>query len=113
MARGVEGRNSIAPQQSIAPVLEQWEALKRAATDCIIANGGALSRYHGIGSEHAAWMSRENGAIEMDARRAVKNALDPKDVMNPGKWLAARPVPDSVDAAIEYQERFWNLPTSG
>jgi hypothetical protein len=58
-------------------------------------------------------MSRENGAIEMDARRAVKNALDPKDVMNPGKWLAARPVPDSVDAAIEYQERFWNLPTSG
>ncbi|MEW5719492.1 MAG: FAD-binding oxidoreductase [Chloroflexota bacterium] len=88
--------------------IEQWEAIKRAATDCIVANGGALSHHHGVGYEHAAWMNRENGAVGMDALRAVKNALDPKNVMNPDKWLGAEP--SSVDAAIEYQERFWNLP---
>ena len=86
----------------------QWETIKRAATDCIVENGGTLSHHHGVGYEHAAWMNRENGAVGMDALRAVKRALDPNDVMNPGKWLVAEP--SSVDAAIEYQERFWNLP---
>jgi alkyldihydroxyacetonephosphate synthase len=88
--------------------IAQWETIKRAATDCIVANGGTLSHHHGVGYEHAAWMNRENGAVGMDALRAVKHALDPNDVMNPGKWLVAEP--NSVDAAIEYQERFWNLP---
>ncbi len=90
--------------------IEQWETIKRAATECIVANGGALSHHHGVGYEHAAWIDRENSAVGMDALRAVKHALDPHDVMNPGKWLAARPASGSVDAAIEYQERFWNLP---
>ena len=88
--------------------IAQWETIKRAATDCIVANGGTVSHHHGIGYEHAAWMNRENDVIGMDVLRAVKNALDPKDVMNPGEWLGAEP--SSVDAAIEYQERFWNLP---
>lgn len=91
--------------------IAQWEMIKRAATDCIVANGGTVSHHHGVGYEHAAWMNRENGALGMDALRAVKNALDPNDVMSPGKWLGAEPSP--VDAAIEYQERFWNLPASG
>ena len=88
--------------------IAQWEAIKRVATDCIVANGGMLSHHHGVGYEHAAWMRRENGVIGIDALRAVKNALDPNEVMNPGKWLVAEP--GSVNAAIEYQERFWNLP---
>ena len=88
--------------------IAQWETIKRAATDCIVANGGTVSHHYGVGYEHAAWMSRENGVVGMDALRAAKNALDPNNVMNPGKWLVAES--SSVDAAIEYQERFWNLP---
>lgn len=87
--------------------IEQWETIKRAATDCIVANGGTLSHHHGIGYEHAAWIQRENGTVGMDALKALKTALDPKNVMNPGKWLEAEQ--STVTLALEYQERFWNI----
>jgi len=96
-------------RMSTDQAIRQWETIKRAATECIVAKGGTLSHHHGIGYEHAAWMSREHGAIGMDALRALKRALDPKNVMNPGKWLAVKQT--KVDLALEYQERFWNLPT--
>jgi alkyldihydroxyacetonephosphate synthase len=116
MARAAEG------QGAAAPLLAQWEAIKRAAIECIIANRGTVSRHHGIGHAHAAWMDREVGAtpalavtagasVGLDALRAAKNALDPNNVMNPGKWLA--PEPRLADIAIEHQERFWNLPSKG
>ena len=63
----------------------QWEAIKRAATECIMANAGTLSHHHGIGYEHAPWMVTEVGERGMDALRAVKRTLDPSDIMNPGK----------------------------
>ncbi|MBI5035106.1 MAG: FAD-binding oxidoreductase [Chloroflexi bacterium] len=88
--------------------IEQWETIKRAATDCIMTNGGTLSHHHGVGYEHAAWMQRENGKVGMDALKALKSALDPKNVMNPGKWLEAEH--SMVGLAMEYQERFWNIP---
>jgi len=50
-------------------------------------------------------------SVGLDALRAAKNALDPNNVMNPGKWLA--PEPRLADIAIEHQERFWNLPSKG
>ena len=68
-------------------VMGQWETIKRAATECIMANGGTLSHHHGIGYEHAPWMVDEIGARGLDALRAVKQALDPNDIMNPGKIL--------------------------
>lgn len=101
-------RMAMEGRHSTAPILEQWETIKRAATDCIAQNGGTLSHHHGIGYEHAAWLASENGQVGMAALRAVKSALDPNNVMNPGKWLEAEPT--TIDLALESQERFWNLP---
>jgi len=91
--------------------IAQWEAIKRAATDCIVENGGTLSHHHGVGYEHAAWLARENGAVGMAVLRALKNFCDPTNVMNPGKGLD--PASASVELAIEYQERFWNRFSEG
>jgi len=65
--------------------LEQWAAVKKAATDRIMRCGGTLSHHHGVGLDHAPWMALEHGTVGLKALRALKQALDPYGVMNPGK----------------------------
>ena len=67
--------------------LEQWSAVKRDATEAILAAGGALSHHHGVGVDHAPWLVREKGALALDVLRAAKATLDPRGLMNPGKLL--------------------------
>jgi len=67
--------------------LEQWAAVKRDATEAILAAGGTLSHHHGVGVDHAPWLAREKGALALDVLRAAKAALDPRGLMNPGKLL--------------------------
>ena len=67
--------------------IAQWRAIKKAATDAIMANGGTLSHHHGVGEDHLPWMAQEQGALGIDVLRAIKVALDPKGTLNPGKLL--------------------------
>jgi alkyldihydroxyacetonephosphate synthase len=67
--------------------LEQWRAVKQAAGDAIVANGGTITHHHAVGRDHAPWMAREIGAGGLAALRAVKAELDPAGIMNPGKLL--------------------------
>ena len=65
--------------------VEQWEHLKKKASDAILDNGGTITHHHGVGYEHAPWFEREYGPQGMEALRALKKALDPAGIMNPGK----------------------------
>ena len=47
--------------------------------------GGTLSGEHGIGLMKSSYMESELGAAGLSAMRAVKDALDPHGIMNPGK----------------------------
>jgi alkyldihydroxyacetonephosphate synthase len=67
--------------------IERWRAVKRAAGDAIVAGGGTITHHHAIGRDHAAWMPREIGSTGSSALRALKQALDPHAIMNPGKLL--------------------------
>jgi alkyldihydroxyacetonephosphate synthase len=64
--------------------IAQWWSIKRAATEAILAHGGALSHHHGIGRDHAAWLAREYGALGMQALRALKSSFDPDGLLNAG-----------------------------
>lgn len=41
--------------------IKQWQEVKTAATDAILAAGGVLSHHHGIGRDHAEWMPKAVG----------------------------------------------------
>ena len=74
------------PMDARDPVT-QWRHIKHAATDAIVSAGGTLSHHHGVGSDHAAWLARENGPLGMQSLGALKSTLDPDGIMNPGKLL--------------------------
>ncbi len=76
----------LAPQERGGEV-EQWERVKAAATEAIVSRGGALSHHHGIGSDHRAWMEPYLGRSGARWLAAIKSALDPGGVMNPGKLV--------------------------
>lgn len=67
--------------------IEQWRAVKRAASEAIVAGGGTITHHHAVGRDHAPWLQREIGGEGVAAIRALKAELDPAGIMNPGKLL--------------------------
>ncbi|HEY5343701.1 MAG TPA: FAD-binding oxidoreductase [Solirubrobacteraceae bacterium] len=67
--------------------LEQWAAVKRAASRAIVAGGGTITHHHALGRDHAPWLADEVGREGVAALRALKGELDPAGIMNPGKLL--------------------------
>jgi alkyldihydroxyacetonephosphate synthase len=67
--------------------IEQWRAVKRAASEAIVAAGGTITHHHGVGRDHAPYMEAEIGGLGLDVLRAAKDRLDPAGIMNPGKLL--------------------------
>jgi alkyldihydroxyacetonephosphate synthase len=70
------------------PEAEAREAYYRAAWDAgtraVLAAGGALSHHHGVGLNRARFV-REALGDAFDVLAAVKQALDPHGILNPGK----------------------------
>ncbi|MFJ3925235.1 FAD-binding oxidoreductase [Streptomyces sp. NPDC090022] len=67
--------------------IEQWQAAKRAASDAIMANGGTITHHHAVGTDHRPWMEQEIGELGAAVLRAVKGAVDPVGILNPGKLI--------------------------
>ncbi|HVX19469.1 MAG TPA: FAD-binding oxidoreductase [Acidimicrobiales bacterium] len=65
---------------------EVWDA----GTRTVLANGGALSHHHGIGLNRSRFMAEALGG-GLDVLAAVKAALDPHGILNPGKLGLASP----------------------
>jgi FAD/FMN-containing dehydrogenase len=59
------------------------EAVLRLAAAC----GGTISAEHGVGVAKARWLSLARSPEEVRAMRAIKRALDPDGILNPGVML--------------------------
>jgi glycolate oxidase subunit GlcD len=61
--------------------------------------GGTVTGEHGIGSIKVDWLEREVGPVSLSVHRAIKDALDPQGLLNPGKVLRRAHVRDIGTAA--------------
>jgi len=55
--------------------------------DLVIAAGGSISAEHGIGQNKRAELERLSSDARLTMLRAIKMAIDPKNIMNPGKLV--------------------------
>jgi FAD/FMN-containing dehydrogenase len=67
--------------------LARWKDLNRVVHDIVNAYGGSISAEHGIGVLKREEGRRYKSAIEIDLMRRIKQAIDPKGIMNPGKGI--------------------------
>jgi FAD/FMN-containing dehydrogenase len=65
----------------------QAAAANRVVHDLVARLGGSVSAEHGVGQLRRAELTQYKSPVEMDLMRSVKRALDPFDLMNPGKVL--------------------------
>lgn len=79
-----------APGQSIEAHMAHYQALSQLVHDGAHALGGSISAEHGIGQGKRDLLPRYKSAVELDLMRRIKQALDPRGLLNPGKVLAER-----------------------
>ncbi len=64
--------------------LEQWAAVKEAASEAIVAGGGTVTHHHAVGREHRPWYDLQRPEPFVAALSAAKRAVDPAGTLNPG-----------------------------
>jgi alkyldihydroxyacetonephosphate synthase len=72
------------PEEAEPTYLACWEKTMEAT----LKVGGTICHHHGIGRVRSRWMPAEHGE-GLSIMRAVKRALDPNNIMNPGVLLPA------------------------
>ena len=65
--------------------IKRAEALLERLVERALAMDGTCTGEHGIGQGKMKYLKAEHGEPALDAMRAIKRALDPLDIMNPGK----------------------------
>lgn len=72
--------------------IAQYERVKQAANDTIVAYGATITHHHAVGTEHAGMLTDEIGEVGVRLLRAARAEVDPSGIMNPGKLLGERNV---------------------
>jgi len=70
---------------SVEAHMKNYVALSELVHDSAHAHGGAISAEHGIGQRKLAMLPRYKSPVELDLMRRIKRALDPQNLLNPGK----------------------------
>ena len=76
----------IAPGRRGAEVA-QWDEIKVAASEALLAAGATITHHHAIGRDHRPWYDRQRPEPFARALAAAKAAVDPRGVLNPGVLL--------------------------
>jgi glycolate oxidase len=67
---------------------EQWKKVEQMVAEefaIALELGGTLSGEHGVGALKRPYMETALGAVSLDIQKRIKAALDPLNILNPGK----------------------------
>lgn len=80
---------NVAPPAGVAhdDFLAHQAEVNRIVHDLVAESGGSISAEHGIGVLKREELARYKSPVELGMMRAIKAALDPLGIMNPGKIL--------------------------
>ena len=80
---------NVAPPDGISneDFLRNQDKVNRVVHDSVVGFGGSISAEHGIGALKRDELAHYKSAVELNMMRAIKAALDPLGIMNPGKIL--------------------------
>jgi FAD/FMN-containing dehydrogenase len=67
--------------------LAQWDEVQLCVHDMVREFGGSISAEHGVGAMKVATLPRYKSHAELDVMRGLKAALDPNNILNPGKTV--------------------------
>jgi FAD/FMN-containing dehydrogenase len=67
--------------------LARWDEINAIVYDIVLAHEGSISAEHGIGQLKRDLLPRVKDKTAMELMRAIKQTLDPKNILNPGKVL--------------------------
>ncbi|MDJ0867860.1 MAG: FAD-binding oxidoreductase [Myxococcota bacterium] len=70
-----------------ARLAETYAECWRRTLEATLAAGGSIAHHHGVGRVRRDWLEREVGPGGLRVLRAIKGALDPAGVLNPGNLL--------------------------
>jgi alkyldihydroxyacetonephosphate synthase len=62
----------------------QWDDIKAATSDAVLAAGGTITHHHAVGRDHRPWYDHQRPEPFAAALRAAKSAVDPAGILNPG-----------------------------
>jgi FAD/FMN-containing dehydrogenase len=86
-----DGNLHVNVRPPVGRTLADIQALKAVITEDVetiaVAHRGSFSAEHGIGQMRIAGMASHKAVVELDMMRAIKAALDPDGILNPGKML--------------------------
>ncbi|MCY1554612.1 putative FAD-linked oxidoreductase [compost metagenome] len=69
--------------------MAEAEAINQRIVERALAMGGTCTGEHGVGLHKQRFLVKEHGEDALDLMRAVKDALDPNHILNPGKIFSA------------------------
>ena len=67
--------------------LARWHEINAIVYELVLAHEGSISAEHGIGQLKRDLLPQVKDKVAMDLMRAIKQTLDPKNILNPGKVL--------------------------
>jgi glycolate oxidase len=86
---GHAGDGNMHPTILFPEVNEEAEKKAKSAIEKIVKTGlelgGTISGEHGIGLHKSEFLEWELGQVQVELLKRIKNAFDPKGIMNPGK----------------------------